>query len=253
MKICAIQTRPVKGDFEKNIESHKRLIDIAASNDAEIIIFPELSITSYESVSAKDWATHQNDKRFDEFQKISDAKQVVIGIGVPTTSEAGVLISMIIFQPFQPRRVYSKQHLHFDELPYFVNGRDEVLLTVKDAKAVPAICYESLLPEHSEKAFKNGVNVYLASVAKSAVGVEKACQHYSEIARKYSMIVLMSNCLGRCDDFESVGKSAVWNSDGVLAGQLDDRHEGILIFDTETQKLFKQQFASGIVRESVEI
>ena len=33
----------------------------------------------------------------------------------------------------------------------------------------------------------------------------------------------------------SVGKSAVWTKKGELAGQLDDKMEGILIFDTATE------------------
>ena len=240
MKICVIQNRPIKGDIEKNIENHKKLIELAVSNDAEIVVFPELSITSYESNLAKDLATNLDDERFDDFQQISDAKNITIGIGVPTKSSSGILISMIIFQPEKPRRLYSKQQLHSDELPYFVGGETEVFLNIKNHKIAPAICYESLLHEHAEKAFQNGANVYLTSVAKSAGGVEKGYKHYSEIAAEYSMPVLMANCLGRCDDFESVGKSAVWNDKGELVGQLDDLKEGILIFDTETQEVAKK-------------
>ncbi len=47
MKICVAQTRPVKGDIQTNIDNHKRLIDLAISNGADTIIFPELSITGY--------------------------------------------------------------------------------------------------------------------------------------------------------------------------------------------------------------
>ena len=48
MKICAAQTRPVKGNIQQNIENHKKLINLAVVNGADIIIFPELSITGYE-------------------------------------------------------------------------------------------------------------------------------------------------------------------------------------------------------------
>lgn len=65
-------------------------------------------------------------------------------------------------------------------------------------------------------------------------------KHYPTIAKKFSMPVLMSNCIGHCDNFQSVGKSAVWTKQGNLAGQLDEQHEGILIFDTETEEVVKQ-------------
>ena len=63
--------------------------------------------------------------------------------------------------------------------------------------------------------------------------------HYPTIAKKYSMPVLMSNCVGFCDNFQSVGKSAVWTKQGILNGQLDDQSEGVLIFDTETEEVIK--------------
>jgi predicted amidohydrolase len=100
-----------------------------------------------------------------------------------------------------------------------------------------AICYELSVPEHAEAAFKNEASAYIASVAKSADGVEKAGKRLSDIARKYSVPVLMSNCVGCCDNFENAGKTAAWNSDGLLIRQLDDAAEGILILDTNTQEV----------------
>ena len=47
----------------------------------------------------------------------------------------------------------------------------------------------------------------------------------------------MSNCIGRCDNFEGGGKSSVWNNRGLMVGQLNDKNEGLIIINTETQKL----------------
>lgn len=240
MKICVAQIRPFKGDIERNMMAHKRLLDIAASNQADVVVFPELSLTGYEPKLATQLATHQDDQKMDDLQAISDAKQVTICVGLPTQRDSGVCISMIIFQPNQSRRTYSKRHLHADELPYFVPGQEQIILTVGNKKLAPAICYESLLPEHSADASTAGAQIYLASVAKSASGTAKAFKHYPEIAQKYSMMVFMSNCIGPCDDFEGVGKSAVWNSSGILLGQLDETNEGILLVDTDSEEIFKQ-------------
>src|SRR5688572_10593190 len=99
----------------------------------------------------------------------------------------GIHISMIIFQPNQKTEIYSKQNLHEDELPFFVPGKNDLMLNIRDKKIAPAICYESLLPEHAATAAKNGANVYLASVAKSANGITKAYNHYPQVANTYSM------------------------------------------------------------------
>ena len=80
MKIAVAQTRPVKGDIKANIEHHKKMIGLAVSHGADMIIFPELSITGYEPDLAKELATNQDDSRFDDFQQISDNRQITVGV-----------------------------------------------------------------------------------------------------------------------------------------------------------------------------
>jgi predicted amidohydrolase len=87
-----------------------------------VIIFPELSLTGYEPTLAKELAIHQDDKRLDDFQQISDLHGITIGLGAPTKGSKGICISMIFFQPHRERRLYSKKYLHADEYPYFVSG-----------------------------------------------------------------------------------------------------------------------------------
>ena len=240
MKICIAQTKPTKGNVLANIEAHIRFIELALTSNSEAIFFPELSLTGYEPEFAKKLATYQNDNRLDIFQEISDSNNIIIGLGLPTTTESKIRISMIIFEPNKPRQTYSKQQLHSDEFPYFENGVGQVIIKTNDSNIAPAICYESLQSDHAEKAHKLGANVYLASVAKPANGVEKAYKHYPAIAKQYGMPVLMANSVGFCDNFLSVGKSAVWTKEGELVGQFDDKTEGVLLFDTETEEIVKR-------------
>jgi predicted amidohydrolase len=240
MKIAVGQTRPIKGDIFANIETHKKLIDLAISYKADTIFFPELSVTGYEPKLAKKLAINQDDKKLDDFQEISNKNKITIGLGIPTKTNSGIKISMLIFQPDAPRQTYSKQQLHSDELPFFINGEKQIILTVNNKKIAPAICYESLQTDHSEIAYRLGAEIYVASVAKSQNGIDKAMTHYPEIAKKFSMPVLMSNCVGYCDNFQSVGKTSVWTKQGDLVGQLNDKLEGILIFDTETEEATEQ-------------
>src|SRR5688572_23484892 len=120
MKICVAQTKPVKGNIQANIESHQKLISLALSLSADTIIFPELSLTGYEPTLAKELAVDEDNTMLDSFQDVSNNEQITIGVGVPVKSDAGILISMIVFQPQKPRLIYSKQHIHPDEEPYFV-------------------------------------------------------------------------------------------------------------------------------------
>ena len=240
MKICAAQTKPFKGDIEKNIQTHKRLIELAVDQDADIIVFPELSITGYEPELAKELATNKDDSRLNVFQAISDKEQITITVGMPIKSDAGILIGMIIFQPNVSRQLYCKQHLHADEIPYFIPGDKQIYLEKGKTKIAFSICYELSVPLHASNVYKNGATIYLSSVAKTVDGVAKAVNTLSATAKQYSMMAIMSNCVGHCDNFDCGGKSSAWNNKGMLIGQLDNATEGILIFDTNTGDVVKK-------------
>jgi hypothetical protein len=192
------------------------------------------------SPCTKDLATVKDDARFEDFQRISDAARIIVGIGVPLKNESGVSISMIVFQPRKARQIYSKKYLHSDETAFFVSGKSSIGLIGGKARVALAICYELSVPEHSAEAFRRGAKIYLASAAKTAAGVEKAAKSLSEIAEKYAMTVFLSNFVGRCDNFKSAGNSAVWNENGFLAGQLNNSDEGVIIYDTATQETIEK-------------
>ncbi|KAA3663619.1 MAG: carbon-nitrogen hydrolase family protein [Chloroflexi bacterium] len=238
MRICVVQTKSIKGDIQGNIEIHKKFIEQAVAHDANVIIFPELSLTGYEPSLAKALATDQEDGRFQPFQTLSNTHQLTIGVGVPTKSHAGIHISMILFQPQKERRTYSKKYLHADEEPFFVSGQNFPSLTIDKSNVAIAICYELSISEHAELAYQNGADFYIASVAKTASGVNNANKRLSDIARNYSMTVLMSNCVGPCEDFVGGGETAVWNPQGHQITQLNNTDEGLIIYDTDTEALF---------------
>ncbi|GAB3512899.1 carbon-nitrogen hydrolase family protein [Emticicia fontis] len=234
MKICLAQTKSIKGDIQANIENHCRLINQAIAQMVDAIFFPELSLTGYEPELADSLATTPEDARFEIFQQISSKHIITIGAGMPIRTPKGIEIMMLIFQPNQPLQTYAKQQLHTDELPYFVEGNQQILLWPDSLKVAPAICYESLQTNHAENAHKLDAKIYLASVAKSQKGVDKAYLHYPIIAQQYQMPVLMVNCVGYCDNFESVGGTGYWNAKGELVRALNDSNEGLLIIDLET-------------------
>lgn len=237
MRISLAQTRPVKGDIARNIENHQKFIDQAVELGADVLMFPELSITGYEPTLARDRATTPDDARFAPFQQRSDAHNLTIGIGVPTPNDAGISITLVLFHPNQPWQTYSKKFLHADEKPFFVGGRNASVVLRNKPEVALAICYELSVPEHAETAHQTGATVYLASVAKTASGAENAAQRLSDIARTYAMTVLMVNSVGPSDDFVSGGKTAVWNAQGELLGQLNATDESILLLDTATQEV----------------
>ncbi|MEL6381189.1 MAG: carbon-nitrogen hydrolase family protein [Cyanobacteria bacterium J06626_18] len=244
MKLGAAQLRPVAGDIAANTTKHLQLIELAITQNADLVYFPELSLTGYEPRLAKALAIASTDSYLDVFQQYSDTHNIIIGVGLPIAVGAQVQIGMVWFAPNAPRRSYGKQQLHADELPFFVPGNQQLVLTLDNRRLTPAICYESLQVNHADNAAQLRTDVYLASVAKPAGGLAKAMRHYPAIARKHSLYVILSNCVGPNDDFVSVGQSAVWNDQGELLTQLDSESEGVVMVDMADGKAEMQAMAN---------
>lgn len=233
MIICAAQLRPIAADIQANKAKHFRLIDLALAHEADLVVFSELSLCGYEPRLACSLARHSDDPWLESFQRTSDANELIIGVGMPLRFGSDIQISMVWFSPHMPRRVYAKQQLHADEQPYFVPGDQSLLLEVANHKLAPAICYESLQPDHADSAAAMGANVYLASVAKPAGSLVRALTHYPAVARRHGMYVVMANCVGPSDGFVSVGQSAAWDTRGELLAQMSADGEGVVVLDTD--------------------
>ncbi|PWT75463.1 MAG: carbon-nitrogen hydrolase family protein [Bacteroidetes bacterium] len=234
MKICLAQTKSLKGDIQHNLAIHEKFVALAIEENADLIVFPELSLTGYESILAKELATTIDDKRLDQLQALANKNRITICLGLPVRANPGIQIGMAILQPNMPRELYLKKYLHADEEPFFVRGENKKIGIVHNNINIAfAICYELSIPDHSINAFQSGADFYVASVAKTADGVDNASESLATIAKKYSALVMMVNCLGLSDGVVCAGRSSVWNRQGELLEHLKSDEEGILLIDTE--------------------
>lgn len=237
--IFLAQTNSKSGDIPGNIERHKIFIQTAVSHQADFILFPELSLTGYEPTLAQKLAIHRDDARLNPFQALADSHGITISIGVPLQSHAGTTISMCLFQPQIPPRLYDKKFLHVDEDPFFVCGKNFPIFPINQTQIGLAICYEISVPSHAAAAFAHGAQLYAASAVKFVNGIESAHARLAQIARQYKSAVLLSNAVGTADGEMCAGRTAVWSPDGEVIQQLDEFQEGALLFDTQTLDVIK--------------
>ncbi|EKT4502641.1 carbon-nitrogen hydrolase family protein [Pseudomonas aeruginosa] len=234
MKLCAVQLASPKGDLPGNLQRHLVCIEQAAALGAELVVFPELSLTGYEPSVARQSALPVTSARLDPLQAACDRLGITVAVGLPLPTPDGIRIGMPVFCPDAPRQAYAKQRLHDDELPYFTPGHQALLLEVGEHRVAPAICYESMFMAHAAVARERGADLYLVSVAKTAKGIREGYAHYPEVARELGMPVLMANCVGPADTFIGAGGSAAWDSQGHLLASLDDHSEGLIVLDTRS-------------------
>ncbi|WP_251827185.1 carbon-nitrogen hydrolase family protein [Pectobacterium punjabense] len=237
MKICIAQMESILGNVDENIKKHQDMVITAAKNFVDIILFPELSLSGYVPSLAESLALPSDDVNIYTFQSMSDEYRIFIAAGYPVRFNDGIKITMVIFQPEKETLFYSKQLLHPDEMSFFKQGKQQTTVRVEEELVVPAICYESLQPDHALEAANLAADLYVASVAKSSTGVIQAYEHYPTIASQHKMFVLMANAVGHADNFICAGQSAIWDREGKLLIQANATQEALLILDTETDKV----------------
>lgn len=238
MKIALAQTHPVAFNLEANVLAHQALVLKAIERGADVIIFSELSLTGYEPAGANSLALEPHDGRLQVFQNLSDAHGITIMVGAPVKVKAGVQIGLLIFQAHQQVKVYGKQYLHADEEPWFVPGLNLQPVLIGDSRLGLAICFELSVEAHFNNVMLAKPDVYVASVAKFGKGIAPSYNRLAEIART-GLYTLFVNAVGPADNGVCAGGSAIWNKKGELLAKLDDAHEGVLIFDTETETVVK--------------
>lgn len=238
MKIALAQTHPITGDINANILAHEQFVLQAVAQGADAIVFSELSLTGYEPTLANSLALELHDERLQVFQRLSDTYTITILVGAPVKVNAGVQIGLLIFQPQQYVKMYGKQYLHADEKPWFVPGLNLPPVLIEDTRVGLAICYELSVEEHFKKLLPEKPDVYVASVAKFNKGIAPSYTRLTEIA-KTGLPTLFVNAVGAADNGVCAGGSAVWNKNGELLAKLDDLHEGILIFDTNSETIIR--------------
>lgn len=237
MRIAIAQTKSLKGAIAANLSKHLRFVQRAIKENADLVVFPELSLSNYEPILAKKLACDPLNPLFNSLQKLADQSGINIGAGMPIKRAEGTVIAMLLFQANAARHVHEKQILHADELPYFCPGKSPTYLQIKGYKVAFGICFEAVQEEHFLNALHNGAQVYVASVAKEKTGMVQAAQYFQKTAKKHATPILVSNGIGKCHQFTSSGSSAVWDEKGNQLNMLSDEQEGLLTYDLKTGEI----------------
>src|SRR6185312_5020539 len=119
IKIAAAQTLPHSQNTEANLRDHCRLAELAAQHSAQLIIFPEMSLTGYQRELAGNMAFSENDGRLDPLKKIAALHNIIIVAGAPIKTDAHLYIGAFIISPGNSLSIYTKQFLHSGEEKFF--------------------------------------------------------------------------------------------------------------------------------------
>ena len=234
MILAAAQTKPKRGDIDSNLADHYRLIEVAAQKGADLIAFPELSITGYERENAAELAFSKDDSRIDYLRELAIEHNIIITAGAPIQTESELFIGEFNIFPDNSVSIYTKQFLHEGEDEFFQSSFDyNPIITIENQKISFAICADIDNPLHPENASKKETSIYIASIFFTPNGIPNAYRDLQNYAQKHKMNVLMSNFSGESWGYSSGGKSAFWNNKGELVAQMNDSDSGLLLITNQ--------------------
>jgi predicted amidohydrolase len=233
MILAAAQTIPKRGDIDANLLDHYRLIELAATNGVQLIMFPELSITGYEREDAARLAFTENDSRLNHLKKLATENKITVIAGAPIRIGSNLFLGEFCIAP-NDVSIYTKQFLHTGEEVYYQPSFDyNPMLEIENERISCAICADIDHPKHPENASIRNSSTYIASIFFSPNGIPQAHQSLQNYASQFQMNVLMANFGGDSYGSPSGGRSAFWNNKGELIAQMGDSGSGLLIIEKQ--------------------
>jgi predicted amidohydrolase len=232
MILASAQTNPDQKDIFSNLDDHYHLIKVAADNGASLIVFPEMSITGYQREGANECSFSDSDIRLEILKQMAIVHKMNIIAGAPVKIGPRLFIGSLIFSSDGSTTVYTKQYLHpGEEVSFHSSMIYDPVIELENEKISLAICADIDNPLHAECAFLRGSSFYIPSIFFSKNGIPEAHKLLGNYAAKYSMNILMSNFCGKSWNTVAGGRSAFWNSEGVLVSALDEFNPGLLIVE----------------------
>ncbi|QUM76913.1 carbon-nitrogen hydrolase family protein [Moritella sp. 24] len=213
-----VQLPVVKGSIEQNFKTHQKYIELAAQNGADIVVFPELSLTGYEPQLASKLAVNIDSPVVKLLSAVAKKNDILIVSGCPIqNSHSRPFIGSIISYPTGHTDFYRKQHLHTGEAEFFDVGTAHYFIHYQSQVIALAICADFSNSNHPAKAKAAGASVYLSSVLVSDNGFDVDCTLLQHYASEHNLAVLMSNHNGRTGSWKGCGKSRAWDRRGRLS------------------------------------
>ena len=216
MLLAVAQSIAQPGNLAQSIQDHLRLARNAAEQGAQLVVFPELSLTGYRRTLTNADAIASTDRRLQPLQDLADRHAIIISAGAPIATATGLQIGAFSFIPSRGVQRYSKQYLHAGEEVAFTPGNGGEALLLAGQTVCLAICAEITHPQHAQAAADSGAAIYAASCFITPAGYAHDAALLAGYARTHHMVVLMANYGAATGGWPAAGRSAIWAADGTL-------------------------------------
>lgn len=224
LNIVLAQLNLTVGAINHNLEKHLAAAVRARDElSADLIIFPELSITGYppEDLLLRKAFIHQSTEAVEYF--IKEMRGIYCLIGHPLVGQKGLLNACSLIYNGQVVGQYAKQNLPnygvFDERRYFEPGYENCVVPIHGIPTGLIICEDLWAIKPYQQAAELGAQLILSPNASpfEANKHEQRISVFSKRIKKNPIPLVYVNCVGGQDELLFDGGSMILDSNAELS------------------------------------
>jgi NAD+ synthase (glutamine-hydrolysing) len=235
MRIAVAQISPVLGEVRKNLDVHLELLEKARGEKADLLVFPELSLTGY---TLKDLVEELaldpgKDPLFRKLVAATRGMTVIVGFVEERPEEKGIIYNSAAAVSggrilHIHRKVYLPTNGMFEEGKFFAAGRDLRTFLTPHGRAGMLICRDFLHYGASYVLYAGGADMLIAVSAAPGRGVSgrgsfetsRMWELMGETVSYFSTaFVVYANRVGFEDGVSFAGGSFIYGPGGKLVAR----------------------------------
>ena len=264
VSIAMAQMNTVLGNVQRNLDKHMATIQQAHANGAELLIFPELSLTGYvlqDLVPTVACRPRADDPYFRPLLEASHKLDLVVGFVEEDSRNRFYIASAYLSRGeviHVHRKVYLPTYGLFDEGRFFAWGDSVQAFDTRFGRVGMLICEDFWHASPPYLLWLDGADLFLMTSASPSRGLNAApmlesARWVDHILRAYSSLytsfVAHTNRVGYEDGLNFWGGAAVYDPNGELIGQGPYHEEALTQVEIDMNQLHRTRARLPLLRD----
>ncbi len=263
IQIALAQIAPALADRQANREKHLSMIQQAASQGADLVVFPELSLTGYALLDAAADVALPADPRHPFWQPLVAASQqvdIVCGFVEENARHQFYIAAAYLSQGAMVhvhRKVYLPTYGIFDEGRFFAAGDGFRAFNTRFGRLGLLICEDFWHLSSPYLLWLDGADLFLLTSASPGRGVEQPVLESARrvetlnhiYAEQFTSYFIHVNRVGFEDGLNFWGGSTVYAPDGRLLGKAPYDAESLLLVPIDLRQIRRSRLRLPLLRD----
>ncbi len=245
VRIALVQMRCEKAAIPENLRAIDRHLDDAETEGADVVLFPEMSITGYADPTRMPGAILSVDgATVARFLSMTRGRPAAVVAGIIEANPGGKpFITQIVARDGAIIGVYRKRNIAEDEAPWFDAGREPCVFDHAGTRFGISVCADIYKPKVFSDCAALGARVILEAAAPGLYGEQhdrnwetgwqwwrgECHQQLGGYARELGVHIAVATQAGRTLDEDFPGGGYLFGPDGSCLAETADWSEGMLI------------------------